>query len=140
MYYGGPSAPAIAWNGRLQRRGHDDGHGGEAPARACALLWLTKLEQRTREKVIGCWGASGATAVKNGRLVASLRRLWRRRSEEALGCCCGEGKGPRQRENGVRLSAGGRWRDEGAPRRGVACAVRATATRGQRDLHAAALF
>jgi len=58
---------------------------------------------------------------------------------ELGGCCCEEER-PRQRENGVRLSAGGHWRDEGALGRGMACAVRATATRGQRDLHAAALF
>ena len=66
--------------GRLQRCGHDDRPWRRAPAKACALLWLTKLEQRTREEVVGCWGASGATAVKNGRLVASCARLWRRRS------------------------------------------------------------
>jgi len=40
----------------------------------------------------------------------------------------------------VRLGAGGRWRDEGSLGRGVACAVRATATRGRRTLHAAALL
>ena len=33
--------------------------------------------------------------------------------------------------------ASGCWRDEGAPRRGVACAVRALATRGRRRGHAA---
>ena len=55
---------------------------------------------------------------------------------ELGGCCCEE-ESPRQRENGVRLSAGGRWRDEGAPRRVVACVVRALATRGRRRRHAA---
>jgi len=40
----------------------------------------------------------------------------------------------------ARTGAGGCWRDKAALRRVVAGAVRATATRGQRDLHAAALF
>jgi len=38
---------------------------------------------------------------------------------------------------GARDGSGGRWRDEGALGRGVACAVRATATRGRRRGHAA---
>ena len=38
---------------------------------------------------------------------------------ELGGCCCEEER-PRQRENRVRLSAGGRWRDEGALGRVVA--------------------
>jgi len=32
--------------GGLWRRGHDDGVRGGAPARCCALWWLTKLYQR----------------------------------------------------------------------------------------------
>ena len=40
----------------------------------------------------------------------------------------------------ARTGAGGCWRDNAALKRGVAGAVRATAMRGQRDLHAAALF
>ena len=40
----------------------------------------------------------------------------------------------------ARTGAGGCWRDNAALKRGVAGAVRATATRGQRDLHAAAMF
>ena len=47
---------------------------------------------------------------------------------------------PRRSENGARGDSGGRWRDEGAPRRCVACAVRATATRGRRRGHAARWF
>ena len=58
---------------------------------------------------------------------------------EPGGCCCEEER-PRQRENGVRLSAGGRWREEGALGRGVACADRALATRGRRRGHAARGF
>ena len=40
-------------------------------------------------------------------------------------------------ENGALLSAGERWSVEAALRRVVAYAVRATATRGHRDLHVA---
>ena len=46
-----------------------------------------------------------------------------------------EGRGEAKMERGAtRAGAGG---DEGAPRRGVACAVRALATRGRRRGHAA---
>jgi len=48
---------------------------------------------------------------------------------ELGGCCCEEER-PRQRENGVRLGAGGRWRDEGALGCVVAWLGRAEATRG----------
>ena len=58
---------------------------------------------------------------------------------ELGGCCCEEEK-PRQRENGVRLSAGGHWRDEGALGRGVACADRPAATHGRFPRHAAAML
>ena len=52
------------------------------------------------------------------------------------GCCSGEEGMPEGKwERGAtRAGAGG---DEGAPRHGVACAVRALATRGHGDLHAA---
>jgi hypothetical protein len=46
----------------------------------------------------------------------------------------------RRRQNGemrARLSAGGRWSVEAALRHVVACGVRALATRGHGDLHAA---
>ena len=58
---------------------------------------------------------------------------------ELGGCCCEEER-PRQRENGVRLGAGGRWRDEGTPRRVVAYADRPAATRGRFTRHAAAML
>ena len=48
---------------------------------------------------------------------------------ELGGCCCEEER-PRQRENGVRLGAGGRWRDEGVLGCVVAWLGRAEATRG----------
>ena len=66
---------------------------------------------------------------------------------EALGYNGGErrcGCYGRRRSEKVKLrartGAGGCWGDNAGLRRVVACAVRATATRGQHDLHAAALF
>jgi len=56
---------------------------------------------------------------------------------ELGGCCCEE-EGLRRSENGAWLSAGGHWRDEGAPRRVVARADRPAATRGRFPRHAAA--
>jgi len=57
---------------------------------------------------------------------------------------CGESKGGRWRGRELAWAsgngAGARWREEGAPRRVVACADRALATRGRRELHAAALL
>ena len=81
------------------------------------------------EVLQGWRGSEGELALATA--TAGLRELG--------GCCCEEER-PRQRENGVRLSAGGRWRDEGALGRGVACAVRALATRGRHRGHAAAMF
>ena len=55
-------------------------------------------------------------------------------------CCCGCCQRRRRRRNAKMeawLSAGGCWGDNAVLRRVVACAVRATATRGHRDLHAA---
>jgi len=103
----------VAWGGRW-RCGHGDGASGGAPASSHALRWLTKRYQRTREEVVGCWGASGAAAVKNGRLVTSLRRLWRRQSEEALGCCCGEEGGARKAKWEAQGDVGEYGGDEGA--------------------------
>ena len=78
------------------------------------------------EALLGWRSSEGELA--SAKAMAGLRELG--------GCCCEEER-PRKRENGVRLGAGGRWRDEGALGRGVACAVRATATRGHRRGHAA---
>ena len=47
---------------------------------------------------------------------------------------------PRRSENGARGDSGGRWRDEGAPRRVVAWLGRAEATCGRRRGHAARGF
>jgi len=56
---------------------------------------------------------------------------------ERARCCAAARREEAKCENGALLSAGGRWSVEAALRRVVACAVRATATRGHRDLHAA---
>jgi len=101
------------------------------------VLTLTELEWRAREEAVGRWGASCAAAVKNGWLGASLRGYGDGGGGASSLQRCGEEERPRQRENGVQLSAGGRWRDEGALGRVVACAVRALATRGHGNLHAA---
>ena len=54
----------------------------------------------------------------------------------AAGAVNGEGE-PGKCEMEARLSAGGCWGDNVVLRRVVACAVRATATRGHRGLHTA---
>ena len=54
--------------------------GGGAPARRCAGLELTELEQRALEDAVGCWGGGGAVAVVLEWPGASYARLWRRRS------------------------------------------------------------
>jgi len=54
--------------------------GGGAPARRCAGLELTELEQRALEDAVGCWGGGGAVAVVLEWPGASCARLWRRRS------------------------------------------------------------
>jgi len=55
-------------------------------------------------------------------------------------CCwrCETAKGTEAKQMGARLSAGGRWHDEGAPRRVVAHVDRPAATRGRFPRHAAA--
>ena len=51
---------------------------------------------------------------------------------------CETAKGTEAKQMGARLSAGGRWRDEGALGRVVACADRPAVTRGRFPRHAAA--
>ena len=55
-------------------------------------------------------------------------------------CCwrCETAKGTEAKQMGARLSAGGRWRDEGALGRVVACADRPAATRGRFPRHTVA--
>ena len=140
MYYGGPSAPAIARNGRLQRRGHDDGTRRRTPVTACALLWLTKLEQWAMGDVWSCWGDGGAVAVVEelrGRAVVGngAGGSWC-----GNGCSSGRGRRPGKAKGGrgtARTGAGG---VKAAPRRIVACVIRALATRGRRRGHVVRRF
>ena len=135
---GEPSALANGAGGGLWRRGHDDGVRGGAPVSIGTALALTKLEWRAREEATGCWGDGGAMAVVLEWLGMSCARLWRRRS--CGKCCwrCETAKETEAKQMGAGLSAGGRWREEGAPRRVVACADRPAATRGRFPRHAAA--
>ena len=50
------------------RRGHDDRVGGGAPARRCAGLELTELEQRALAGVGSRWEGGDAVAVMEKRL------------------------------------------------------------------------
>jgi len=143
-YYGGPSALANAWRGGLWRRGHDDGAHGGTPARRCAGLELTELKTagtgwRRESRGRRLCGCGDGEAARRGLCRQRLR--WRCGSSTAMLAGAADGEGDRgEVKKGAWLSAGGRWRDEGALGRGVACAVRATATRGRRNLHAAALL
>jgi len=137
MNAGGPSALATGAGGVLWRRGHDDGAHGGTPASLHALRWLTGLCQRARGETMGCWGDGGAITVAKeqrgragdgygdgggaGRARLSLRRGRRSRKWE-------------MKRGATRANAGG---VKAVPRRGVACAVRALATRGRRRGHAA---
>ena len=106
-----------------------------------ALRWLTKRSQRARVEAVGRWGASGAATVTIGQLIASLRRLWRRRCCSVLrelgGSAVGE-EGGRENEMRARTGAGGCWGVEGARLPALAALGRAPATRGQPRVHAAA--
>ena len=134
---GEPSTLANREGGGLWQRGHDDGVRGGAPVSLCTALTLTEREWRAREEATGCWGDGGAIAVAKeqrgragdgygdgggaGRARLSLRRGRRSRKWE-------------MKRGATRADAGG---VKAAPRRGVACAVRALATRGRRRGHAA---
>ena len=74
--YDEPSVQGFTIYGGGRCPSHGDGASGGAPASSHALWWLTKRYQRAWEEAVGRCGASGAAAVKNGRLVASLHRLW----------------------------------------------------------------
>ena len=101
MDAGEPSALANGAGGGLWRRGHDDGVRGGAPASLYALRWLTKYCQRAREEAVGRWGASGATAVKNGWLGASLRGYGDGGGGASSLQRCGEEEGREKRKEGA---------------------------------------
>ena len=124
--YGGGTCPS-----------HGDGLGGGAPASLRTTLALTEGCQRAWEEVVRCWGGGGAMAVVMEWLDASWRTVMATAELRELGCCCGEEERPRQSKWGggmARADAGG---VKAAPRRVVACAVMALATRGRRRGHAA---
>ena len=73
------------------------------------------------------WSYGGGAGVARRKLCTVMATAELR---ELGGCCCEEER-PRQRENGVRLSAGGRWPDEGVLGRVVAWLGRAEVTRGR---------
>ena len=128
--------PGVVWlGGTTATEG-----GGRAPARRCAGLELTELEQRALEDAVGCWGGGGAVAVvlewpgtswrgygDGG--AARARRLRLRELRTAK-----EEREMKLRALGV---AGGCWREEGALRPGLAALGRAPATRGHASRHAA---
>ena len=84
--------------------------------------------------VWSCWGDGGAVAVAGE--LGDGEVLGYNGGDRRCGCC-----GRRRRSGKVKLrawtGAGGCWRDNAALRRVVADAVRALATRGHGDLHAA---
>ena len=106
---------------------------------ACAAVAYQVLSAGTGRSngVLGRrWSYGGGARVARRELCAAMATAELR---ELGGCCCEEER-PRRSENGARLGAGGRWREEGAPRRVVACADRPAATRGRFTCHAAAML
>ena len=77
-----------------------------------------------------CCGDEKAARCELARAMATMEA-------ERARCCAAARREETKCENGALLSAGGRWSVEAALRRVVACAVRATATRGRRHGHAA---
>ena len=85
------------------------------------------------------WSYGGGAGVAKRELCAAMATVELR---ELGGCCwrCETAKETEAKQMGAGLSAGGRWREEGAPRRVVACADRPAATRGRFARHAAAML
>ena len=79
--------------------------GGGAPARLCAGLGLTKLEQGALAGAGSRWEGGDAVAAANGRLSASWSWLWRRWRRDELGYRCGE-EGGRGEVKGVLWQCG----------------------------------
>ena len=134
---GKPNAHGYAVYGGGTRPSHGDGRGGESLASTSMALALTERGQRAREEAVRCWGGGGAMAVVMEWLDASWHTVMATAELRELGCCCGEEERPRRskwRHGTARADAGG---VKAAPRRVVACAVMALATRGHRRGHAA---
>ena len=123
--------------GRLRRRGHDDGPRRRAPAKACALLRLTELEQRAMGDVGSCWGVGGAIAVAEEQRGRAAVGNGAGGSGAGMAAAAGEEEGRGNEKwsvEGCRADAGG---VKAMPRRGVACADRPAATRGHFPRHVA---
>ena len=56
---------------------------------SCALLWLTKHQQRALVEAVSCWGDGGAAVVTNGRLSEAWRGYGDGGGGEVLGGCGG---------------------------------------------------
>ena len=120
-----------AWPRRQSQRQSSGEHLHGADA------YRTRMEGTGRSGVLGRrWSYGGGAGVARRELRAVMATAELR---ELGGCCCEEER-PRRSENGARLGAGGRWREEGAPRRVVAYADRPAATRGRFTHHAAAML
>ena len=70
-------------------------------------------------------------------LGASLCTVMATAELRELGCCCGEEERPEKAKRGRGTARAGAGGVKAVPRRGVACAIRALATRGRRRGHAA---
>ena len=70
-------------------------------------------------------------------LGASLCTVMATAELRELGCCCGEEERPEKAKRGRGTARAGAGGVKAAPRRIVACAIRALATRGHRRGHAA---
>ena len=80
------------------------------------------------------WSYGGGAGVARRELCAAMATAELRKCSWR----CETAKGTEAKQMGARLSAGGRWSDEGALGRIVACADRPAATRGRFPRHAAA--
>ena len=114
-----------------------DGPRRRAPAKACALLRLTELEQRAMGDVGSCWGVGGAIAVAEEQRGRAAVGNGAGGSGAGMAAVAGEEEGRGNEKwsvEGCRADAGG---VKAVPRRGVACVDRLAATRGRFPRHAA---
>ncbi|XP_066316351.1 uncharacterized protein [Miscanthus floridulus] len=123
--------------GRLQRRGHDDGPRRQSSGEPLHGTGAYRALSASTGGSSGSLGRRGNYGGGAGVARHGLRAAMATAELRALGgCCSGEEGTPEGKwERGAtRAGAGG---DEGTPRRGVACAVKALVTHGRRRGHAA---
>ena len=119
-----------------RRRGSRRNSGKHACA-AAAYQVLSVGTGRSNGVLGRRWSYGGGAGVARHELCAAMATAKLRE----LGGCCWRyetAKETEAKQMGARLSVGGRWREEGMPRRGVACADRPAATRGHFPRHEAA--